>query len=123
MSSRVGHRRTQWFRDDQEDIGHERAERANHQHSAVLGTKCRPITACIPKGAPVRERADRYRRVAGQFTARARQVPEGRWDDPAPCEGWVARDVVRHLVDWMPGLFLAGPALPLPARRAGATRP
>jgi len=59
--------------------------------------------------------ADRYRRVAGQFTARARQVPEGRWDDPAPCEGWVARDVVRHLVDWMPGLFLAGPGLPVPA--------
>src|SRR4029450_11357835 len=31
----------------------ERAERANHERSAVLGTKCRLLTAGIPKGAPV----------------------------------------------------------------------
>ena len=31
----------------------ERAQRANHLHSALLGTKCRWLTACIPKGAPV----------------------------------------------------------------------
>ena len=51
------------------------------------------------------EIAERYRKVASGFTARARQVPPDGWDAPAPCEGWVARDIVRHLVAWMPGYF------------------
>ena len=50
---------------------------------------------------------ERYRTVAAAFTARAREVPDGGWDEPAPCDGWVARDVVRHLVEWVPG-FLSG---------------
>ena len=37
------------------------------------------------------EISDRYRRVAGAFTERAKAVPDGAWDNPAPCEGWVAR--------------------------------
>jgi uncharacterized protein (TIGR03086 family) len=49
--------------------------------------------------------AERYGWVAEQFTTRVRAVPAGRWDEPAPCEGWVARDVVGHLVDWLPGFF------------------
>jgi uncharacterized protein (TIGR03086 family) len=53
------------------------------------------------------EISERYRKVAEQFTRRARSVPDNAWDNPAPCEGWVARDVVRHMVDWMPG-FLFG---------------
>lgn len=51
--------------------------------------------------------AERFRRVAGQFTDRAREVPADGWEAPAPCDGWVARDVVRHMVEWMPS-FLAG---------------
>ena len=51
--------------------------------------------------------ADRYRRVAGAFTDTARRVPSDAWDNPAPCEGWVARDVVGHMVEWMPS-FLDG---------------
>ncbi|MCU1361206.1 MAG: hypothetical protein JWN99_2495 [Ilumatobacteraceae bacterium] len=47
--------------------------------------------------------AERYRKVAAQFTQRVQQVPDGAWDNAAPCEGWVARDVVRHLVEWIPG--------------------
>ena len=35
--------------------------------------------------------AERYRKVAGQFTRTADGVPDGAWDTPAPCEGWVAR--------------------------------
>jgi len=58
--------------------------------------------------------ADRYRRIAADFTARARAVPAGAWDNPAPCEGWVARDVVRHLVEWIPA-FWAGNGITLPA--------
>jgi uncharacterized protein (TIGR03086 family) len=62
----------------------------------------------------VSEVADRYRNVAGAFTARAAAVPDDAWDNPAPCEGWVARDVVRHMVEWMPSFLEAagGPALP-----------
>ena len=42
------------------------------------------------------EVAERYRRAAAAFTERVRAVPVGGWERPAPCEGWVARDVVRH---------------------------
>jgi uncharacterized protein (TIGR03086 family) len=51
------------------------------------------------------EIAERYRNVAEQFTQRVRAVPADAWDRPAPCEGWVARDVVGHLVEWVPGFF------------------
>jgi uncharacterized protein (TIGR03086 family) len=53
----------------------------------------------------VTEYADRYRKVAAAFAARVDAVPAAAWDNPAPCEGWVARDVVRHLVEWVPGFF------------------
>ena len=34
---------------------------------------------------------------------------------PAPPEGWVARDVVRHLVEWFPGFLQSGAGVRLPA--------
>jgi uncharacterized protein (TIGR03086 family) len=46
--------------------------------------------------------------VAGDFTARVDQVTGDGWDQPSPCEGWVARDVVRHLTDWVPGFLESG---------------
>lgn len=58
--------------------------------------------------------AERYRAVAGRFSARAEAVPEGGWERPAPCEGWVARDVVRHLVEWVPAFLRAGADVDLP---------
>jgi uncharacterized protein (TIGR03086 family) len=63
----------------------------------------------------VTEIAQRYRRAAGRFTERVAEVPDDAWERPAPCEGWVARDVVRHLVEWIPAFFAAagGPALPV----------
>ncbi|MFB2583510.1 TIGR03086 family metal-binding protein [Herbiconiux liukaitaii] len=57
--------------------------------------------------------AERHRRIADTFTALVEGVePEDStdtsgWDAPTPVEGWRARDVVRHLVNWLPG-FLAG---------------
>ncbi len=51
------------------------------------------------------EISERYRKVAGQFTQRVKEVPESAWDNPAPCEGWVARDVIGHLVDWLAAFF------------------
>lgn len=58
--------------------------------------------------------AEEHRAVAGVFTARVRGVTPGAWDDPAPCEGWVARDVVRHLVEWLPPFLRSGAAVDLP---------
>jgi uncharacterized protein (TIGR03086 family) len=51
--------------------------------------------------------SERYRRVARDFTRRVEAVPPAAWDNPAPCEGWVARDVVGHLTEWIPGFFAA----------------
>jgi uncharacterized protein (TIGR03086 family) len=58
--------------------------------------------------------SSRYRKVADQFGARVDAVPEGAWDDPTPCEGWVARDIVGHMAEWMPSLFLASVGAPPP---------
>ena len=59
--------------------------------------------------------ADRYRKVAAAFTERVNAVPADAWENPAPCEGWVARDVVRHLAEWMPSLFFTSAGLEEPA--------
>ena len=78
------------------------------------------------------EQSDRFRRVAEAFTERVDGVPEGGWDAPAPVEGWVASEVVGHLVEWLSGLFFgawgieAPPAPPVdddPAGAWGAARP
>jgi uncharacterized protein (TIGR03086 family) len=58
--------------------------------------------------------AEEHRTVAEVFTDRVRAVRPGAWDNPAPCEGWVARDVVRHLVEWFPAFLEAGAGVELP---------
>src|SRR4051794_15723856 len=57
--------------------------------------------------------SDRYGRAADGFTRRATEMPSAAWEATAPCEGWVARDVVRHLVEWVPAFFAdaGGPSL------------
>jgi uncharacterized protein (TIGR03086 family) len=49
--------------------------------------------------------AERYDRITAQFTDLVRGVPAGAWNNPSPCEGWTARDVVGHLTEWIPGFF------------------
>ena len=44
------------------------------------------------------EIAERYRALAAELTRRIDAVPDGRWDDPSPCAGWTAKDVLRHIV-------------------------
>ena len=51
------------------------------------------------------ETSDRYARLADAFADKVAAVPEDRWSSPSPCEGWTARDVVRHVVDTQ-GMFL-----------------
>jgi uncharacterized protein (TIGR03086 family) len=48
------------------------------------------------------EQAETFRRVAADFTTRVDAISPDGWDADAPCEGRVARDVVRHLVEWVP---------------------
>lgn len=57
------------------------------------------------------EAAARHRAYAGTFT----DLVEGTtdWSAPAPVAGWTARDVVDHLVTWLPG-FLAADGVELP---------
>lgn len=57
--------------------------------------------------------AARHREVAGAFTDRVLGTRD--WDAPAPVEGWTARDVVRHLVEWFPGFLAGGAGVVLPA--------
>jgi uncharacterized protein (TIGR03086 family) len=59
------------------------------------------------------EVAERYRRVAGAFTDRATAVPHAAWSNPSPCEGWDARDIVRHMVEWMPSFLEQGAGVQL----------
>ena len=51
------------------------------------------------------EAAARYRRAADGFGRRVHAVPADAWERPAPCQGWVARDIVGHLVEWFPAFL------------------
>ncbi len=42
---------------------------------------------------------DRYRRLSTTMTGKIESVPSDAWGNQSPCEGWTARDLVRHLVD------------------------
>ena len=57
--------------------------------------------------------AERHREIGRVFTDRVRGTRS--WDVPAPVDGWVARDVVRHLVEWLPALLAGGSTVRLPA--------
>jgi uncharacterized protein (TIGR03086 family) len=56
--------------------------------------------------------ADRHRIVAEGFAAEVAATTD--WDAAAPVDGWTARDVVRHLVEWFPAFLEAG-GVSLPA--------
>lgn len=49
--------------------------------------------------------AARHRRFAAVFGERVDGVRD--WTVPTPVEGWAARDVVGHLVSWLPGFLSA----------------
>ena len=55
---------------------------------------------------------EEHRRVAGLFSERVRGVSD--WGAPSPVEGWAARDVVRHLVEWFPAFLAGGAGVELP---------
>jgi uncharacterized protein (TIGR03086 family) len=43
---------------------------------------------------------DRYRRRADAFAALIEGTAPDRWCSPSPCAGWLALDVVAHVVDY-----------------------
>lgn len=55
--------------------------------------------------------AERHRVVATGFTTRVRGASD--WDAPAPVDGWTARDVVAHLVEWFPEFLRSASGLVL----------
>ncbi|MBJ8340608.1 TIGR03086 family protein [Antrihabitans sp. YC3-6] len=55
--------------------------------------------------------AEEHRAIAATFTDRVEGVTN--WDAPAPPEGWRARDVVRHLVEWFPAFLRGGAGIEL----------
>ena len=59
--------------------------------------------------------ADEHRRIAGEFTKTVEGIAPAAWDNPAPPEGWVARDVVRHLIEWFPAFLQGAAGITLPA--------
>lgn len=56
--------------------------------------------------------AARHEAVAGELSRLAGEVTD--WSAPSPVPEWSARDVVAHLVAWLPG-FLSGGGVALPA--------
>lgn len=50
--------------------------------------------------------AEQHRAHAARFTALVEGVRD--WDVPTPVHEWTARDVVRHLVEWLPALLASG---------------
>ena len=59
--------------------------------------------------------ADEHRNIPGHFTELVNGVADSDWDSPSPVEGWAARDVVRHLVEWFPGFLESGAGVRLPS--------
>ncbi|WP_436531470.1 TIGR03086 family metal-binding protein [Actinoplanes sp. HUAS TT8] len=57
--------------------------------------------------------AERHRQISRGFTERVQGARS--WDTPAPVAGWDARDVVRHLVEWLPPFLAGGSDVRLPA--------
>jgi uncharacterized protein (TIGR03086 family) len=58
--------------------------------------------------------AEEHRYVAGRFLETARAAAPQDWARPSPVDGWTARDVVGHLIDWFPGFLSSGAGIDLP---------
>jgi uncharacterized protein (TIGR03086 family) len=65
--------------------------------------------------------ADRYRAAAENFSRLVDGVAD--WDAPSPVKEWTARDVVGHLVTWVPGMVGGGSGLAFPEGLDAATDP
>lgn len=79
--------------------------RDNHVHSGMESGLQGSYNRLDDVLATPETAADRFRRVAGRFGDRVREVSPRAWQNPAPCAGWTTRDVVVHLVEWVPSVI------------------
>jgi uncharacterized protein (TIGR03086 family) len=56
-----------------------------------------------------------HRAIAGRFTELVLAAPDDSWDWQSPVKEWRARDVVGHLVEWLPSFLDAGAGVRLPS--------
>ena len=57
--------------------------------------------------------AARHRAIGGRFTELVAGTTD--WNSPAPVAGWTARDVVGHLIEWLPPFLAGGAGVVLPS--------
>ncbi|UAB94722.1 TIGR03086 family protein [Dactylosporangium vinaceum] len=77
--------------------------------------------AAEPWRFPVATAATEHRETAAHFTALVRGTTD--WSAPAPVPGWVARDVVRHLIEWLTDFVRSGAGVTLAAGPSVDTDP
>ena len=65
-----------------------------------------------PSELATAEPARRHQLVAEDFGRRVHGARD--WSAPAPVSGWTARDVVAHLVEWLPAFVASGSDARLP---------
>lgn len=58
--------------------------------------------------------AEEFRVIAGRFGDVVAGVRPDQWDGPSPVAEWKARDVVRHLVEWLPSFLSNSAGIDLP---------
>jgi uncharacterized protein (TIGR03086 family) len=59
--------------------------------------------------------AQNHKDAAAGFSQRVHSADASTWDAASPVEGWRARDVVGHLVTWLPGFLEGGSEVRLAA--------
>ncbi|MFI5912786.1 TIGR03086 family metal-binding protein [Dactylosporangium sp. NPDC051541] len=62
-----------------------------------------------------------HRETAAHFTELVRGTTD--WSAPAPVPDWTARDVVRHLIEWLTSFVRSGSGITLPAGPSVDTDP
>ncbi len=67
--------------------------------------------------------ADNHRATAGNFGALVNSAAPEAWDQQSPVADWRARDVVGHLVEWLPGFLASGAGIALPSGPSAADDP
>ncbi len=77
----------------------------------------------MSESAAERTPAENHRTYAAIFSGVVDSVAPDAWDAPAPVAGWAARDVVDHLVEWLPALLSSGSDVVLPPGPSAAEDP